>query len=159
MTQQWKAGIGENEETLSVVIPEFKFNFLEIKLPIVPGYSDESEQAVIFLYDLYKGFVHFVNEALKNRNSLSCSNLTFETVKKLDQISDIFLSYLKILGVSRFLPELDKVGYFPLRPTDCIPYCQYVFEAVEDKLFDIREWMATRELEKLEDDPSEMMWS
>ena len=159
MIQYWKLGIGENAETIAVEVPEFYLNFVEIVFPIVAGYSDESEQSVIYLYDLYKKFVQFVDEARKNRHALSCSELSFEVVGKLNQISNLFLSYLKILGVKRFLPELDQVGYFPLKPTDCIPYCQYAYEAVEDKLFDIREWLLTREMEQVEGTDSEMMWS
>ena len=138
MIQYWRLGMGEGVETAAIEVPEFNLNFVEVSFPVVAGYSDESEQSVIYLYDLYKKFVQFVDEARKNRHALSCSELSFEVVGKLNQISNLFLSYLKILGVKRFLPELGRVGYFPLKPTDCIPYCQYAYRLFYGAVFRCR---------------------
>lgn len=149
--QYWKCG----DEITTVLVPEFSIDFSEILFPILAGYNDDSEHSIICIYTILRKFADFVSNALKYRHAVSCHELPFDTVCRLNQISRIFLDYLKNIGVDKYLPDVERCGYFPLKPTECIPFCQYVYESVCDKVFDIKEYLDNKGLTEVEDDFTE----
>ncbi len=147
MISVWRAK-DDSDYKMLVSVPEFKISFSSITLPILAGYNDDSEESVIDLWYIYTKFVKFIDELLHDRFSTTCSQLSFEQVQELNKLSRIFMDYTKGLGTKKFLPDVEEKGYFPLRPTECIPYCQYVYEAVEDRLFDIKEFLGEHGLQE-----------
>lgn len=145
MVSVWRS---EEDKTykMFVYVPEFKVNFSSITLPILGGFNEDSEESAICLMFIYKEVVKFIEETNKARFVSTCSQLPYEQVEKLNQLAHILIDYFKEVGVNKFLPDVEKCGYFPLRPTDCIPYCQYVYEAIDDKLYDLKMYLAEKGL-------------
>ena len=139
MISVWKDK--DNNYKLTVYVPDFKISFSSLTLPILGGFHEDSEESVIVLYHIYKEVVKFISESSRAKVAVSCGQLPYEQVDQLNQISHILLNYFKEIGADKFLPDIEKCGYFPLRPTDCIPYCQYFYESVEDALYDVKMWL------------------
>ena len=147
MISAWKSD-DNSEYRMLVSVPDFKFSLSGITLPVLAGFNDDSEESVICLLYIYRGFSKFVGELLHDMGAMSCSHLTYEQTSKLDQVSKLFVEYTKTIGTKKYFPDVNERGYFSLRPTECIPYSQYVYEAVEDKLFDIRVFLTKHGLEE-----------
>ena len=143
--QIWKS---ENGEDIKVEVYETTINCNEIHLPVMTNYSDDSEQSIIQLREIYDKYINFMLMEVRRKNDNALGDrfelLPYTIVDKLNKLSEILYNYLLAVGVCRFLPEHQiRVNIDPRSST---PQCQYMFEGFKEEFDKINSFLSNRGL-------------
>lgn len=143
--QIWKSNDGD---LIKVEVYEPVINCIELKLPVMPNYNDNSEQSIIQLKEIYDNYINFMLREINIKGEDTIGSkfelLPYTVVNKLNKMSDMLYDYLAAVGVHKFLPVYGTdINMDPMSST---PSCQYAFDAFKNARNKIDDFLSDRGL-------------
>ena len=141
---EWKVG----NKTVKVDCPEFVFNVLSVRFPILPNFDETSELSLIKLYIIYKKCCESMGEILQVYHTNSFETVPYCVVKRLNFAASLFLGFLCELEVQEYLPK--KVSdAMNMDPSNETPLCQYFYEATKEQLEKLKVKLSDLDIEEI----------
>ena len=154
MIQKWKS----NTEEFNINVVECELNCKVIALPVLTNLEVSSEETLIQIKYIYDKYFELINKMLGDRKT-TINKLPYETILKLNFVAKMLYNYsLEIIDPDHKYDLYGAAGYVDISPSSTVPFCEYIYSAVIERINAIEEELTRRGLSIVQEDFSDTDW-